>query len=191
MTIIGSTNSIASSPRAMMDRKIDSAVTAGSISSVDETALETALDAIDASLASSSSSSGSESARLDPSGMKDRIDSLIADQVKSGTLTDDQAATLKSLFAQNAPPVAGGETDMSATGIDGAGCVDGMRGPPPPPPSSDSGADSDSTTSESAADTLDALIAFLDNLRSSMASTTYGSATNDSSNSGLVVDSLA
>ncbi|WP_336957913.1 hypothetical protein [Sphingobium aquiterrae] len=191
------------SPRAMMDKRIDSAVQAGKLSETDETALETALDAIDAVLgAGASSASGTETTRLDPSEMKSRIDSLIDDQVSAGTLTEDQATALQSFFAQGGPQPAGameGSSETaSADGVEGAGCAggpQGMRGPPPPPPASDdSDSDDSTTTSESsAADKLDAIIAFLENLRQTMASSTYGASTSstDSANSGLVVDSLA
>lgn len=194
MTTIGTSVGMMSSPRAMMDKRIDAAVEAGSISATDETALETALDAIDSSLSASGSSG---STRLDPSEMKERIDSLIADQVENGTLTEDQAATLQSFFAQGGPPPvggdAGGEGEMS---IDGVGSADAMRGPPPPPPPSGSSDDSDddsTSTSLTSTDQLDAIIAFLENLRSSIASQTYGanSSASDSSNAGLLVDSLA
>lgn len=190
MTTIGTAIGMMSSPRAMMDKRIDAAVEAGSISATDQAALETALDAIDSSLSSSSSGT----ARLDPSAMKDRIDSLISDQVTNGTLTEDQAAELQSFFAQGGPPPAGGEGDMSVDGMGDMASVDGMRGPPPPPPPSSSDDDSDSSTTEqTTADQLDAIIAFLQNLRNSMASSTYGTSTSasDNSNAGLVVDSLA
>lgn len=192
------------SPRAMMDKRIDTAVQAGKLSETDETALETALDAIDAALGvSATSTSDTQTTKLDPSEMKSRIDSLIDDQVSAGTLTEDQAAALQSFFAQGGPPPVGATEGSSETasvdGVEGAGCAggpQGMRGPPPPPPpvSDDSDSDDSTTTSESSAtDKLDAIIAFLENLRQTMASSTYGSSTSsaDSANSGLVVDSLA
>lgn len=193
------------SPRAMMDNKISAAVEAGSLSEVDGDALETALDSIDSALSSSASSSSSSS-RLDPSEMKDRVDSLIEDQVSSGALTEDQAAALQSFFAQGGP---GGGTEsassdegMSIDGMQAMGGPQGMRGPPPPPPPSstddaDEDSSSTSTTSStdatSAADQLESIIAFLENLRSSLSQSLYGGTTSssDSSNSGLVVDSLA
>jgi len=202
MTSINSyTRTMPPSPRAMMDRKIGAAVEAGSLSQVDGDALETALDSIGSALSSSSSDS---SARLDPSGMKDRIDSLIDDQVSAGTLTEDQAAALQSFFAQGP----GGSTSTANSsedqgfnidGIDGVGGPGAMRGPPPGPPPSASSEDSDdssttsSTAATSATDQLDSIIAFLENLRSSLSQSLYGSAANsaDSSNSGLVIDSLA
>lgn len=203
MTSINSyTMNMPPSPRAMMDRKIGAAVEAGSLSQVDGDALETALDSIGSVLSSSSSDSG---ARLDPSGMKDRIDSLIDDQVSAGTLTEDQAAALQSFFAQGpsgstVTADAGGEDQgFNIDSIDGVGGPGAMRGPPPGPPPSASSEDSDdssttgSTDATSATDQLDSIIAFLENLRSSLSQSLYGSAANstDSSNSGLVIDSLA
>lgn len=200
MTTIGSYNlTMPSSPRAMMDSRINAAVEAGSLSEVDSDALETALDSIDGSLASSATDGNS---RLDPSEMKDRIDSLIDEQVSAGTLTEDQAATLQSFFAQGGPPQAGGEGSEDGMSVDGMqamggmGGPQGMRGPPPPPPPSDSedgSSTASSTDATSATDQLDSIIAFLENLRASLSQSVYGASggTADSSNSGLVVDSLA
>ncbi|WP_311268647.1 hypothetical protein [Sphingobium sp. WCS2017Hpa-17] len=190
------------SPRAMMDRKIGAAVEAGSLSEVDGDALETALDSIGSALSSSASDSTS---RLDPSAMKDRIDSLIDDQVSAGTLTEDQAAALQSFFAQGpggsaaSTDASGEEQGFSIDGMGGVGGPGAMRGPPPGPPPSASNEDSDdssttsSTDATSATDQLDSIIAFLENLRSSLSQSLYGSAASstDSSNSGLVIDSLA
>lgn len=201
MTTIGNYSlTMPSSPRAMMDSRINAAVEAGSLSQVDGDALETALDSIDSSLASSTKESSS---RLDPSEMKGRIDSLIDEQVSAGTLTEDQAATLQSFFAQGGPPQAGsasGEDGISIDGMQamgGMGGPEGMRSPPPPPPSGGEESDSSSTTSSidtaSAADQLDSIITFLENLRASLSQSLYGTASNSStsSNSGLVVDSMA
>ncbi|WHO39756.1 hypothetical protein PMI04_003965 [Sphingobium sp. AP49] len=188
------------SPRMSMNNRIDAAVETGSISQTDGDALETALDSIDSALGASASSGSS---RLDPSAMKDRIDSLIDDQVSAGTLTEDQAAQLQSLFAQGPGGPKASADGGDSMGIDGLSAMDGMqgpqgmRGPPPPRPTEDSGDDDDSTTSEtsatSATDQLDSIIAFLENLRSSLSQSLYGSTSSatSSSNSGLVVDSLA
>lgn len=203
MTNINSyTMNMPPSPRAMMDRKIGAAVEAGSLSQVDGDALETALDSIGSALSSSASDS---SARLDPSGMKDRIDSLIDDQVSAGTLTEDQAAALQGFFAQGpggstvTADASGEDQSFSIDGMDGVGGPGPMRGPPPGPPPSGSSEDSEdssttsSTDATSATDQLDSIIAFLENLRSSLSQSLYGSAASsaDSSNSGLVIDSLA
>ncbi|MCE7798580.1 hypothetical protein LWE61_18780 [Sphingobium sufflavum] len=203
MSVTGS-SATRMSPRAMMDNRIDTAVKSGSISATDETALENALDAIDSALGvgSSSGSGSAATGKLDPAGMKDRIDSLISDQVTAGTLTDEQAATLQSLFAQGGPQPQGeggsGDTDSMAMG--GVGGRGGMRpmGPPPPPPS---GTEEDSSTSGTSAtedtDQLDALISLLSALREQMASKNVYSSTSasttaaDSRNSGLIVDTLA
>lgn len=191
------------SPRMSMDNKIGAAVKAGSLSEVDGDALETALNNIDTALSSSAASDGSS--RLDPSGMKDRVDSLIDDQVAAGTLTQDQAAALQNFFAQGPGGTTAsdgsdtGQDDMGIAGMGGVGGAGPMRGPPPgPPPAASDDEDDDSSTSSStdatsAADQLDSIIAFLENLRSSLSQSLYGSASTstDSSNSGLVVDSLA
>ncbi|SER05902.1 hypothetical protein [Sphingobium sp. YR768] len=188
------------SPRASMDRKIDAAVEAGSLSEVDSTALESALDSIDTALSSSASETTS---RLDPSEMKDRIDSLIDEQVSAGTLTEEQASALQSFFAQGPggsvqSADASSDDSMSIEGMGGVGGPGRMGGPPPgPPPSEATDEDSDSSTvsatDSSVTDQLDSMIAFLENLRASMSQSLYGSAASsaDSSNSGLLVDSLA
>lgn len=187
------------SPRTMMDRRIESAVSVGSISDVDQTAMESALDNIDSVL---SSSSGSDiSGKLDPKDMKSRIDSLIEDQVSGGTLTEEQASQLQALFQQGPPSASGSSTSSDSGESDGMalGGVRGPRGPggpPPPPPSDEDETDSTTTTGvqATAMDRLNSLIAFLENLRSSMGSDTYGSSATSSSssdNSGLVVNATA
>lgn len=211
MSSIGMSGAAMMSPRAMMDKRIDSAVQAGSISATDQTAMETALDAIDSALgvgSSSSSASGSAAtSKLDPSQMGSRIDDLIGQQVKAGKLTDAQASALQSLFAQNAPPQGGpdgasGDT-TTTNGVEGAGkCAGGGR-PMGPPPSKSGSSDSDSDASSTSTDAtdatrqLDALITFLQNMREKMTTQTgysaSGTATSASANStsGLIVDSLA
>ncbi|MEA3541147.1 MAG: hypothetical protein U9R77_03380 [Pseudomonadota bacterium] len=188
------------SPRAMMDRRIDAAVEAGSVSEVDSAAMETALDSIDSGL---SASAGSETGRLDPSAMQDRIDSLIEDQLSAGTLTQEQAAQLQGFFAQG--PGAPSSTDSASAdsaidGLSGVGGAGPMRGPlpgPPPAASEEEGSTSSSATSETdtagTTEQLDSIIAFLENLRTSLSQSLYGSvaSNSDSSSSGLVVDSLA
>ncbi|WP_298396155.1 hypothetical protein [Sphingobium sp.] len=186
------------SPRTSMDGKINAAVEAGALSEIDGDALETALDSIDSALSASTSDGSS---RLDPSGMKDRIDSLIDEQVSAGTLTEDQAAQLQSLFVQgpgNMSSTDGADSGMNMEGMGGVGGPGAMRGPPPgPPPAGDSSKDDDSmigsADTASATEQLDSIIAFLENLRSNMSQSLYGGSisSTDSSNSGLVVDSLA
>lgn len=89
--------------RNPLSAAIDAEVSAGTLSQTDATALSGALDAIDASLSAERGASGS-TARLDPAQMQERIDGLIDDQVEGGTLTGDQAETLKGLFAAQGGP---------------------------------------------------------------------------------------
>jgi hypothetical protein len=162
----------------MMDSHISAAVSAGSISTDDQEALGNALDAIDATL-SASRTSGAR-----PSGdMKARMDSLIDQQVEAGTLTDEQAEELKELFA--AGPASGVQGLGGPGGPGGMGCAGG------PPPSSGSEDDDDET--EAAAAQLDAIMAFLENLRNSLSNGLYGESgtTSGGGNSGLVVDTQA
>ena len=198
MTTISNYNmTMPPSPRASMDRRIDAAVETGSLTQVDGDALDVALDSIDTALASSASES---SARLDPSAMKDRIDTLIDSQVSAGTLTEEQASALQSFFAQGGPQGAGAtESGADGMSVDAMGGPGPMRGPPPgPPPSSATSEEEDSSSAStsdvsSATEQLDSIIAFLENLRSSLSQSLYGSAASsaDSSNSGLLVDTLA
>ena len=188
------------SPRAMMDRRIEAAVEAGSVSEVDSAAMETALDSIDSAL---SASAGSETGRLDPSAMQDRIDSLIEDQLSAGTLTQEQAAQLQGFFAQGPGAPSSSDSvsaDRTIDGLSGVGGAGPMRGPPPgPPPAASEEEDSASSSATSETDTasateqLDSIIAFLENLRTRLSQSLYGSvaSNSDSSSSGLVVDSLA
>lgn len=139
----------AHSGKGRMASAIQQQEASGALSSTDATALTNALSSIDSSLSSDTSSansvtsgtSGSSSSdRLDPSSAKDRIDSLISDQVSSGTLTSDQATELKNLFAS---------PGKSVSGTDSGSNSDGPDGPPPGPPPAigASGSPSDSTSS--------------------------------------------
>lgn len=176
-------------PRAQMDARIAAAASAGSISSDDQSALSSALDTIDSSLASDRASGGK------PGDMKDRVNGLIDSQAESGALTDDQAEELKSFFAQGP----GG-------GQGGPGGPQGVGGPPPGPPPSGAGASDDDSTdgtetttqiSEAAARQLEAMTAFLQKLRdaATSGSATYGSdagaSSNGSSATGWVIDRQA
>jgi hypothetical protein len=87
---------------------------------------------------------------------------------------------------------------MDIEGMGGVGGPGPMRGPPPGPPpaaSTDEGSSDavSSTATASATDQLDSIIAFLENLRTNLSQSLYGSAasSSDSTNSGLVIDSLA
>lgn len=151
MTISSATGASAS-PLQRLLSTISSQASAGSISSADASALSEATTDIDSTLRSGRSTGGS--ARLSPGDAKSRIESLIDGQVEKGTLTGDQASTLKDIFSQNAPS--------------GAGGARGFGGPPPELPSDDEG-DTTATglTSASTSDSTlaDLLQGFLEQLR--------------------------
>ncbi len=169
------------SPRDRINDRISAAVSSGEISATDQSALSTALDSIDSSLASERSG-GSK-----PSGdMKAKMESLIQGQVDNGTLTEDQATELKSMFAKG------------AGGKHGPHGAHGGKGPEGPPPAQDADADTDTDTATTTADAAsDAASQFLKQLRDQAEDTTSYSASGDTSKSsstkstGLVLDTLA
>jgi hypothetical protein len=89
-----------SSPRQLLQNELSSEVTAGAISSADSDALSSALDDIDSTMQSDSASRSAASGPPAPGEMKQKIDDLIASEVKSGKLTDGQAGELKNVFAK-------------------------------------------------------------------------------------------
>lgn len=106
-TITGSTQSAysftpsrATTGKNPLAGAIDSAVSSGTISKTDGTALTSALDSIGESLkgerAGGAKSAGA--ARLEPAQAQEKIEGLIDEQVASGNLTTEQADALKELF---------------------------------------------------------------------------------------------
>lgn len=85
------------SPLSRLQDELASEVSSGAISSDDQSALNSALSDIDASLQSQAPSTGSPPS---PGAVKSTIDGLIAAEVKDGKLTSAQADELKSVFAK-------------------------------------------------------------------------------------------
>jgi len=156
-------------PKTQMSDTISSALSAGTLSGTDATALTNALSSIDSSLSAdrTASSTTSTPAKLDPSSMKDRIDSLISDQVSSGALTSDQATELKNLFSSH------GRSTQTSDAASNDGSLSGVGVPPPGPPgASGSGGTTDRASSATssgsgAASTDDLLSTFIQQLQSS------------------------
>jgi hypothetical protein len=91
------------SPLSRLQSTLASEVSSGAISSSDQSALSSALSDIDSALKSQAPQAGSSpSSGTPPSrdAIKSKIDSLIADEVKSGKLTSAQADELKQVFAK-------------------------------------------------------------------------------------------
>ncbi len=127
MTSISSATSQQFSPLARLQSELTSEVSAGTISSGDQSALSSALNDIDSAMQSGAAST--DGARPSPAEMKSKIDSLIAGEVKDGKLTSAQAAELKNVFAQafsggpggaGGPPPGGGGGGASKTSGDPA-----------------------------------------------------------------------
>jgi hypothetical protein len=113
----------------------------------------------------------------------DRINNLIDQQVNAGTLTSDQADAVRSFFATAAHHHhhhADAAADPTAASTDTAGtsAIDGTQLAP--------------ATGSQPANTLDALISFLQNLRASLnTNATYGASASSANTSGLVVNTTA
>jgi hypothetical protein len=180
MTSISSGATYAShSPRDRLLTQLQSAVTAGTVKQTDQTALSSAIDDIGSAL----KASGPPAQSTTPTSMKDKVDSLIDQEVKDGKLTDDQATELKQVFADASKAMghhrhAQGAESASATQSGGNDCDgdgDGSNG------SAQTASTSGSTTGS---DPLSKLIDFLQKLETTLSSTSaYNS--NGTQTSGL------
>ena len=136
-SITSATSAQQYSPLPRLQNELTSEVSAGTISSTDQSALSSALDDIDKAMQASKPTSGSTPPSSDD--MKSKIDDLIAGEVSSGKLTSAQADELKNVFAQAFKGGPGG-----AGGAGGGGGAGGAAG---------AGATSTSDTSTDPADT--------------------------------------
>src|SRR6185437_8221218 len=83
-------------PQQLVQAELQQEVNSGAISSSDQSALSSALNDISSSLQDGSGSSGAGSSS--PGDLKSKIDSLIANEVSSGKLTQQQATELQGVF---------------------------------------------------------------------------------------------
>jgi hypothetical protein len=180
---LGSSQYTYSSPLQQLEAELQSEVSAGTVSSSDESALSSALTSINNSLTADQSSSGSQAAGgtgdNGPGDIKSKINSLIQAQVSSGALTSDQATELQNLFSNtfgNGPGGSGGQG-----GPGGPGGPQGFGGPPSGPPPSGSSASSSSAS---------ALEQLLDSSSSTDSSSTDSSSTDSNSLSNVLQDFL-
>jgi hypothetical protein len=173
---LGSSQYTYSSPLQQLEAELQSEVSAGTVSSSDQSALSSALTSINSSLTAgqSSQTAGSPDGTggNGPGDIKSKINSLIQAQVASGALTSNQATELQNLFSNtfgNGPDGSGGPG--------GPGGPQGFGGPPPgPPPSGGSSAS--------------AIAQLLDSSSSTDASSTGGSSTDNTSLSNILQDFL-
>lgn len=108
MTSMSVTGMQSFSPLSRLQNELASEVSAGTISSSDQSALSTALTDIDSALKSERTAGGQPPPRAD---MQSKINGLISDEVSNGKLTSAQADELKSVFAnafKGGPGGAGG-----------------------------------------------------------------------------------
>jgi len=154
-------------PRHRMPDALSAQTPTDGIAATDAMSSASDSDAADTGL--ESNGSGTDSASLDPSGMTDRIDGLLAQQVQNGALTSDQADTLKTAFQSM-----GGGTEVGGAGHHPRGLPPG-----PPPDAADSGTPGTDPTSAapttSTSSTDDLLASFVKQLQTSQNRTSpYG-----------------
>ncbi len=113
MTSIASTTAQPQSPLTRLQSELASEVSAGTISSDDQSALSSALTDIDSALKSGAQSGGQPPA---PGDIQSKINDLIANEVSDGKLTSDQATELKNVFAQTFQNGPGGPGGPGAPG---------------------------------------------------------------------------
>jgi hypothetical protein len=118
------------SPADRIQLALQSAVSAGTVKSTDQGALSSALTDIGAAM-KSSAQSGSPT---DPGTMKDKVNSLIDNEVSDGKLTTDQATELKQVFAQATQKMGGHHHHMhvsSSSSSSDSGTSDGSTSSDP------------------------------------------------------------
>jgi hypothetical protein len=153
-------------PKQRLLDRISAQQQAGSLSATDASALTSAVQDIDQAMSGASGTSGSSGTRLDPAQARSRMDDLIGAEVTKGTLTSDQATTLKSLLSSQKGGGHGGER-----GVGGAG------GPPPGPPpagAADAGGATEAASTDATSTTTsasDLLADFLKQLQDAQAQT--------------------
>lgn len=174
ISALGSSQYNYTSPLQQLEAELQSEVSAGTISSSDQSALSSALTSINSSLTADQSSSAqspgspNSNGSTGPGGIRTKINDLIQAQVSSGALTSSQATELQNLFAN---------TFGHGHGAGGPDGPQGLGGPPPGPPPSGDG----STTSASGS-----LTDLLNSSSSTDASSGDGSST-DSTSLGTVL----
>ena len=102
-------------PQQLVQAELQQEVNSDAISSSDQSALSSALNDISSSLQDGSGSSGAGSSS--PGDLKSKIDSLIANEVSSGKLTQQQATELQGVFQNAFVGDNSGATGSSVQGV--------------------------------------------------------------------------
>ena len=193
-------------PQQLLQAELQQEVNSGAISSSDQSALSSALNDISSALQDGSTDGSTASGNTSPGDVKSKIDSLIANEVSGGKLTQQQATELQGLF-QNAfggggsgnsqitqgviqggtPPVVGpvpagavggsGAGTLIAAGSIGSGGTGGVHHGHGGHGASTSNASASNSDSSSASSASQILQQFLQSLQSSTSSTSTYNAT--------------
>jgi len=149
-----------SSPLSQLQDELSSEVSAGTISTDDQSALSSALNDIDSELKGDAPTDGSRPGAGD---IKSKINDLIAKEVSDGKLSSDQAEELKNVFAQTFKQGPGGPGGPG--GPDGSGGSGGADG--------DAGVTQDTSGSSDISQALSDFLKLVQNSQGS--SSSYGS----------------
>ncbi len=166
------------SPKERVQQELQTEATSGVISSGDQSALSSALDDISSSLEAGKSSSAT--GRPDPSKIKEKIASLIEDQVNSGKLTQDQAKELATVFDTVAAKAKGHHHHAGGPPPGGH--------PPGGPPPSGSGDSTSSGFSSGSSSIGDLISSFLSQLQASNQTSYAANGSTTSSSNSLLLD---
>ena len=191
ISTVGANSSSRPSPLDLLQNELSSEVSAGTISSSDQSALSTALDSIDASLKSDRQAGESSGTRPSHDDIKSKITDLINAQVQNGTLTGDQATELQNVFQNAFANGPGGHAGQGGPGGPGGpGGGPGGPGGGPGGPGGPGGADGASDSSDSGSDISKLLSDFLDSLQNAtnQASGYDGTGASASANPSLLFD---
>ncbi|MEY9522660.1 flagellar hook-basal body complex protein FliE [Bradyrhizobium japonicum] len=147
-----------SSPLQQLQDELQTEVSSGTIDASDQSALSAALGSIGSALQSTGASDQSGGGTSSTDAFASKINGLIQQQVSAGKLTDEQATELQGIFKA-----------ALSHGPHGAG------GPPPdgPPPSGEPPSVNGTDDSSSGNSTAELLQQFLQQLKSSLADSTY------------------
>ncbi|WP_319530065.1 hypothetical protein [uncultured Cohaesibacter sp.] len=184
MTVIASPDNIPYamsqrlSPQVQISNELQSLTDSGEISTEDQDALSGALQDISSGMGFPLADFASEPPSKEEVDAK--IDSLISEQVESGSLTQEQADQLSALFDE-----LGSSTEATDAGAPPPPPAGGPGGAGGPPPAGGSGSEEDEEEDDSVSSVTDVLSTFLQQLQEQNA-TGYSAAGNVTSEASLL-----
>src|ERR1700761_5248211 len=130
-SISATSNSNYLTPQQQLQAELQQEIDSGTIGSSDQGALSSALNDISSSLQSDTAGGPAAAGNTSPGDIQSKINGLIANEVSSGKLTQQQATELQGVF-QNAfagPDATGGSSVQAVAAVGAAGSPGGAGGP--------------------------------------------------------------